>query len=223
MALIFLCLGEVKGMEEEFEISEGKLKRLRNLKLYRDKTDEEIIEMLKSRRETVKTPKTSLKTYDQRFEEKMKLLQEEFGVDMNDANDAEMLANLTRQILQAENIDKDIRHLQDQESKSKDDVATLKSLGDFQRNIYMTISDLQDKLGISRKVRKEKAVDDVPQFIDGLLAKAKDFWSRKTVGVFCEKCEIELVRYWLNFPEHTTLASFKAECPHCGEIITYNR
>ena len=216
---VFFCLSTGEDMEE---LTEGKLKRLRNLKLYKDKTDEEILAMLAERKASTIPVTKQEKVYQQRFDEKLKVLQEEFGLDMNTANDVEMVNNLIRQMLQAENTDKDILNIQEKQNKNKDDVATLKALGDFQRDVQITIADLQDKLGITRKVRKEKAMDDVPKFIDDLLFKAKNFWERKTVAVECPKCNIELLRYWLNFPAKTTKNSFISECPHCGDKVVYN-
>jgi hypothetical protein len=208
-------------MEENLE---GKIKRMRNLAYYKDMTDDEIYQAIINRKASTisSKPNKSEKEYEERFEEKMKILKTDFGLDMNDSNDKEMAHNLVRQLLQSENVDRDVRVIQDKTEKTKDDISTLKSLGDFQRNVQMTISDLQDKLGISRKVRKEKAVDDIPQFIDGVLAKARDFWQRKTVAVDCPRCQIELVRYWLNFPDNTSLASFTTECPQCREKVIYN-
>jgi hypothetical protein len=211
-------------MTDEIQISEGQLKRLKNLKLYRDKTDEEIIEMLKNRQASVpKQSSSKERTYEDRFNEKLDNLTREFGVDMNNSNDPLMLENLVNQLLQAEDTNKDIRAVQSKENKTKDDILTLKALGDFQRDIQMTIADLQDKLGITRKVRKEKAVDDIPQFLDNLLDRAKRYWADKTHPVMCPKCDIELARYWLNFPELTTITYFTCECPHCGEKVEYNR
>lgn len=204
------------------EINEGQIKRLRNLRHYKDKTDDEIREMVRLRNATtIKVPKIST-DYEKRFQDKIDMLQTEFGLDMNDSNDKEMVINLVRQMLQSETADKDIRSIQERPEKTKDDIATLKAYGDFQRDLQITISDLQDKLGISRKVRKEKSADDIPQFIDSVLVKAKNFFERSTVTVDCPRCQIELVRYWLNFPKRTTLASFTTECPHCLEVVTYN-
>lgn len=204
------------------EVNEGTIKRLRNLKHYKDMSDDEIRQALKDREAPkVRLPKSD-EDYDKRFKDKIHMLQTEFGLDMNDSNDREMINNLVRQMLQSETADKDIRSIQERQDKNKEDIATLKAYGDFQRDLQITIADLQDKLGISRKVRKEKSVDDIPQFIDGLLSKAASFWERKTIMVDCPRCKIELVRYWLNFPDKTTLASFTTQCPHCGETVTYN-
>lgn len=209
-------------MAEEF--SESYLKRLQNLGPYKGKSIDEIRQlMIEKRSAGPKSTSKSDKNYDTRFQEKFDALKQEFAVDLNDSNDVEALNNLVRLIIQSENVDKDIRALQEQDTKNKDDVMVLKNLGDFQRNITMSISDIQEKLGITRKARKEKSADDVPQWIDSVLVKSREFFNRKTLTVDCPNCEIELVRYWVNFPHLLTIAEFSCECPHCGEIIRYNR
>ena len=178
------------------EITDAQIRRYQNLKYYRDKTPDEIREIIRNRASKPVIPKR-LDNYEDRFNEKLDSLIKEFAVDMNSSNDIESLKSLVRLLLQNENIDRDIRAIQDREA-SKDDFLALDKLGDLQRKVQMSISDLQEKLGISRKARKEKSNDDIPQFIDSVLNKAKTFFDRKTVTVDCPKCQIELVRYWLN-------------------------
>jgi len=212
-------------MAEE-EYSDAYIKRLQNLGPYKDKSPDEIRELIRIKRAAgpKNAPQSkSDKTYDARYQEKFEALKQEFAVDLNDSNDVEALNNLVRLLIQNENVDKDIRALQEQTSKTKDDIMILKNLGDFQRNLNMSITDVQEKLGITRKARKEKAVDDIPQWIDSVLRKSTEFFNRKTEIVECPKCNIELIRFWLNFPDLVTIAEFSTECPHCGEIIKYVR
>jgi len=208
------------------ELSDSYIKRLQNLGPYKGKSPDEIRELVRLKRAAGLKPTTNKaeKAYDARFKDKFDALKQEFAVDLNDSNDVEALNNLVRLIIQSENVDRDIRSIQEMDnSKSKDDIMVLKNLGDFQRNLNMSIADVQEKLGITRKARKEKAVDDIPQWIDSVLQKSVEFFNRKTLTVECPKCEIELIRYWLNFPDLVSIIEFSTECPHCGEIIRYNR
>lgn len=211
-------------MTNDTDFSPERLAKLRNLKPYRDKTDEEIIAHLKSRETKLKPINTSApkqKSNDSRFNEKMKILLKEFEIDMNSSNDKESLNALVRQQIQLENVNRDIDALQAQEGMSKDDYAKLKQLGDFQRNVIISINDLQDKMGITRKIRKEKAVDDIPQWIDSVLVKAKEFYDNKTVTIECPKCIIELSRYWLNFPQENNNIRMELTCWKCKEVIMH--
>jgi hypothetical protein len=208
------------------ELSDSYIKRLQNLGPYKGKSPDEIRELVRLKRAAGLKPTTnkSEKAYDARFKDKFDALKQEFAVDLNDSNDVEALNNLVRLLIQSENVDRDIRSIQEMEgTKSKDDIMVLKNLGDFQRNLNMSVADVQEKLGITRKARKEKSVDDVPQWIDSVLQKSVEFFNRKTITVECPKCEIELIRYWLNFPDLVSIAEFSTECPHCGEIIRYAR
>jgi hypothetical protein len=210
------------------DLSPERIARLRNLRPYRDKTDEYIREALiaKSSKPVVKSPKKSTdapkeKTYDSRFNEKMKLLLKEFEIDMNSSSDKEALNMLVRTGLQIEDIDKEITELQKGGGLSKDDSLKLKALGDFKRQQVMSVTDISDKLGISRKQRKEKATDDIPQWIDSVLERAKQFYDGKTVAVECPKCMIELFRYWENFPKEQNDIKLNLTCWKCREQIVY--
>jgi hypothetical protein len=209
------------------DLTPQKIARMRNLKPYKGKTDEEIRAIFSARRP--KTRSVSVTTvvdpniseYDRRFQAKMKILQTEFAIDMNNSNDAESLKNLVRLQIQLENGVKQIEDIQKIPDPSKDDVMVLKNLGDFQRSVMTSLADLQEKLGISRKQRKEKQIDDIPQYIDALLTKAKTYYDRKTITIDCPKCMIELSRYWLNFPGEKNDIEMSLTCWKCREVIEY--
>jgi len=206
-------------------LTPARLMQLKNLRPNKGKTDEEIIEAFLAKqskpRLTVVKDAPKQVNYDRRFNEKMKILQKEYAIDMNNSNDEESLKALVRFQLQLENVNRDIDALQAQDSIGKDDYAKLKSLGDFQRGVLTSISDLQTTLGITRKVRKEKANDDIPQWIDSVLLRAKDFFEGKTQTIECPKCVIELFRYWENFPKEKNTISLELTCWKCKETIMY--
>jgi len=207
---------------------ETKAKQMKNLRPYRNKTEEEIKQIILSREEKIPTSgtKTSNKKsddYDKRFNEKIKSLMDEFGVDMNDANDRESLQTLARLQIQSENAARDIDNIQRKPSLRDEDYRSLKNLGDFQSTVQRAIVDFQDKLGISRKQRKEKQVDDFPQFMESLLKRGKQMFEEKTVIVRCPKDFVELARVWYNFPQKKNETQMSLECPQCGEQIEYAR
>jgi NADH dehydrogenase/NADH:ubiquinone oxidoreductase subunit G len=195
--------------------------------MFKDWSDEQIISYMeekdakKSEETIITVTETDDKDYDKKFKKMLSVLNEDYTVDMNNSNDAQALMALARHLIQAEKADQRIRAIQDKPVLTDDDVRTLKNLGDYQSGVQRTINDLQDKLGISRKLRKEKQADDIPQYIAGLQKKAKDFWDRKTVGVKCGNCQIELSRYWINFPNLAYTVKMELECWKCHEKIIY--
>lgn len=215
------------------EITPGKIKRLRNLPAFKDWTVEQLEEYLrnkpikerKARTPKVKEPKETevLGTdadYDKRYNAKLNQMKNEYGVDMNDANDAENLRILVRLTIQLEDIDAKVRVL----TKGKFlDSKQLKDFADYQRGLVGSVTDLQDKLGITRKARKEKQQDDIPQWMRAIRIKAKDLWDRETTAVKCNNCSIELARYWLNFPELALKVGMELECWNCHEKVVYVR
>lgn len=212
------------------EVTEGKLKRLRNLPAFKDKSEEELIEYLKNKEQKPRKPRTkkadlpldvkATRDYDKRYNDKFNMLKDEFGIDMNDANDAENLRIYIRSTIQLEDVDERIK---DKTNSDYVDTKILKELGEFKKTLVNSITDLQDKLAITRKSRKEKQVDDIPQYLKEIRRKAKDFWNRTTTSVKCEKCEIELVRYWLNFPDLANKVVMENECWKCGEKVVHVR
>lgn len=228
-------------MEKDYT---SKIKQMRNLAMFKDKTDEEILEWIKRReeRQKVEQPERPIKQsprkpkepeepqepnedeldaqYQQEFDQRLDKLKEEYGIDMNNSNDVEMMKQLAQHQIQAEVVNRQIIRLQ---REPELDTRTLKNLGDYQRGLVTTITDLQEKLGINRKQRKEKQVDSIPQFVELVRTRASEIWKRTTHPVRCENCEIELARYWLNFPESASIVHLELECWKCKELVVYNR
>ena len=216
--------------DEQHEIPEGyegKVKRLRNIPRFKDFTDWELLQII-LRREGIKEEQQLAALneptgkLDKRFEQKLTKLQKEYGIDMNDSNDVEALKQLVRYLIQQEDIDKDMSTVK--ETLKSDPInlsRTLKSYGDLQRSLTMSINELQDRLGITRKARKEKQIDDIPQYIDSIRSRAQDFWKRSTTPITCPNCSIELARYWINFPDMEYSLNAQFECWKCSERVMY--
>lgn len=223
-------------MEKDYT---SKIKQLRNLAMFKDKTEEEIVAWIKMREERQRlsnpeAPEEPVKQtrkksqqqtdedaeYEAQFNSKLEELKSEYGIDMNNSNDAEMLRSLVQQSIQKDVVNKQITKLQREETL---DTRTLKNLGDYQKGLISTITELQEKLGINRKQRKEKQVDSIPQFVELVRKNARDVWNRTTTPIRCEACEIELARYWLNFPNDVPKVAFEMRCWKCGELVVYNR
>jgi hypothetical protein len=238
-------MAEEEEGQQEFTVDPAKLRKLKNLKYFKDWPEEKIIEWVRLRdNDKTKIPPASPdlvaaipatatpseqttqalaefneEEYKKKYNTTLAKFRKEYAVDMNDTNDAESLKALVRYVLQQELADKLI--MKEQASASPDH-RTLKGLGDFQRSIQMNVNELQDKLGISRKARKEKSVDDIPQYITMLQQKAKAFWERKTIPIRCNKCDIELFRYWENFPDLVERVQIDLICEKCHEKVTYH-
>lgn len=212
--------------ENDVEISEIKMKRLRNLKMFKGKSDEEIYEFYRNREPKAEPPvrlegefiePDNDAAYERKYKAKVKTLKDEYG-DLNES-DMELIRTLARLSMQLEISDKQIVRLQQDDDM---DTRNLKNLGDYQRQLVQSINDLQDKLGIARKQRKEKATDDVAIFMQELKTRAKTFYDKKTIVVRCERDGVELARYWLNFPALAKRVEFEGECWQCKENRVYS-
>lgn len=221
-------------MDEEniINLDDAKLRKLKNLRAYKDMPDEEIRRRYLEKQITIKRPVARKMTSkptdkiddsDKKFRTKLRQLQRDNGIDMNDSNDAENLKNLARQQIMPENATRDIDLIQGKDSLASDDYLKLEKLGKFQSGILASIATLEDKLGISRKYRKDKQVDDATQFISSLLAKSKTYFDKQTIKITCPKCKIELGRFWLNFPSLKNEMDLNMQCQNCEEMVLYSR
>jgi len=221
-------------MEKDYT---SKIKQLKNLALFKDKSDEEIIKFLEAREakqkldapeepisqeESIEPVEAKIATVDfnRKYQLRLRTLQKEYGIDMNDSNDAEMLKSLSRHIIQSEIVNDQIIRLQ---ISDQVDTRTLKNLGDYQKSLISTMTDLQEKLGIGRRQRKASQVDSIPQYVEMVRKKARGVWERSTFSVRCERCQVELASYWLNFPDNATIVHFEIECEKCKEKVVYKR
>lgn len=203
--------------------TDGIVRRMKNLRMYQGMSEDEIrAKYLEKKERDALTPKGVDKSYEAKYKEKLAVLQDEFAVDMNDANDREMLQSLVRHMLQSEAADDAIRAIHERGSLNRMDFLNLKNLGEYQAGVDRTVADLQDKLGISRKLRKEKATDDIPQWIEERRAAVKAKFDRSTTKIECPKCNIELLRFWINFPRLENNLSTSLTCWKCHEKVVYN-
>lgn len=231
-------------MEEEGKktpIPEAKMRKLKNLKYFKDWSDEQIQAWYQLRHGDDEAPPATPPTvgevieeggteeiatkvtfdkedWKKKFNQYLTKYRKEFGVDMNETNDAEALKAFVRYTIQLERADEVIN---EEQFSASPDHRILKGLGDFQRSLQMNLNELGVQLGISRKQRKEKVHDDVPKYINNLQEKARDFWNRKTVPVKCERDHIELARYWINFADKLKKVNFEFDCEKCGEGVSY--
>lgn len=217
--------------QPEEEITPQKLARLKNLKAFKGWSEQQIRDYIRNKPKKVPklfTPDDDTgdsqisydeEEYKRKYQAYHRKYLKEYGNDINDANDAQALEQLVRLVIQSEYADIAIRRLQ---GARIPDSRTLKNMGDFQRSVQTSINELQVKLGIDRKARKDKQVDDIPQYIRSIQLKAKEFWDRKTEPVQCSKCHIELARYWLNFPKSVKSVNFDIVCTRCKEEVMYS-
>lgn len=210
------------------EIDDDKLKKVRNLRMFKGKTEEEIREFFRNRDPKPPVDENAIPAeveelssdarYERQFKTKLRALQSEYGVDMNNSNDAELLRMLVRSLIQHETVNSQIIRIQ---SEDEIDTRTLKNLGDYQRTLVQSMIEIQQKLGIGREQRKAKQTDDIGVFMGDLKKRAKEFFDKKTTQVHCNRCGVELMRYWVNFPENVEVVHFEGTCWKCGEKLVY--
>ena len=171
--------------------------KIRNLKQYKNLTDEEFEE---------KFTKEFLGLEPEReWEHRIQIKLVEFGKDYNlddlKINDKYSLRALAAAILRLEDWDTILGRLM---SGGIDDstMMSIDRISKIQTDLRKDIGSIQDNLKISRKTRRSEKEEDAVTFIDDLKIKAKKFYEQKMMYIFCPKCGELLATMWFLYPDY---------------------
>jgi thiol-disulfide isomerase/thioredoxin len=191
------------------EIDEGRLKRLRNLPQYKDKSDEDIIDSIKGR------------PFIKKVEDEIKLLSQDYDLSSMKKNDMDLLNMMARAKVR----------LEDEESILQraiaDGVMASTEARDFEQRLSTMRRDvmsLQKALGITRAERKSASEEDPRLFIASLNERAKHFLEQKLAYIYCPDCHMLAATMW--FLKWELPNKIKITCPReeCGkEFIVESR
>lgn len=181
--------------DEQVQVKQGKNKRTRNLKQYRDLSQEDFDQVLAQKA-------LGLEVSDA-FEKRINKKLDEFGkdYDLSDLkiNDRETLRALIQALISLEDYEQYLYKIRS-EGLNGLALANLEKLHKAMSELRSDISKLQNDLNITRKVRKSDQDVSVMAYIDTLKQKAKTFYENKMSYVFCE-CGMLLATFWTLYPE----------------------
>lgn len=195
--------------------------RLRNLKQYRDLSDDEFQKKVTQGKITIES--------DNKWEEKIKAKLEEFSNDysLDDlrVNDLMTLRSLASAVLRLEDFEARMNRITNQEGVTDDNILVLDKLGKLMSDLRNDISKMQDDLKITRKNRKGDKEQSVINYLEDLKKKAKQFYEEKAFQVFCPKCNMLLATLWTLYPEGKNKLVLTCDRTldsgeKCGEIIS---
>jgi hypothetical protein len=76
----------------------------------------------------------------------------------------------------------------------------MEKINNMMTTLRRDISNMQNDLKITRKVRKGDKEESVINYIEDLKLKAKKFYDQKMSYVFCPKCNMLLATVWTLYP-----------------------
>lgn len=195
-------------------------KKLRNLVQYRDMNDEDFDEIMRDKELGIELSEA----LEERIEEKLKQFSEDYDITDLKINDMLVLRALIQAMISLEDYEQTLFSVRTQ-GVTSENIMMIEKIQKVMSDLRKSISDFQNDLNITRKVRKSDQEQSVIAYIDSLKEKARDFYQSRMSYIFCPKCNTLLGTIWTLYPEQER-NKIALVCNHenedgevCGEKI----
>lgn len=205
---------------------------LRNLPQYKNKTDDEIAEILELREQEKLNEKiTSGKDLETRIQEKLEEFEKDYDISDLKYNDKEILRSMMIALISLEDLDIEYYSILS-DGVGADNLLLLDKVRGMSSKLMSDISKMQDDLKISRKIRKSNKEESVINYIEDLKQKAIEFAETRMHYIFCPKCNLLLSTVWLLYDDEK-MNTITLKCNRkvddgdgnektCGEVVKVN-
>lgn len=193
-------------------------KKIRNLKQYADMDDatfEEHFENIVSGSEK----EVSDEFLEEQVTEKLDKFNDDYDLSDMKINDRLVLRNLIITIISLEDLELEFSSLRDDISERN--ILLLDRLSNIMTRLRKDISDMQTDLKLTRKIRKEGREEDFIAWLDKVKDYADEFYTEKTLAIFCPECHFLVSTVWLLYPEEDNILKMgcgNIECRHNFEV-----
>ena len=181
-------------------------KSLRNLPQYKDFSDEELLEVIESRKEKYKEDILG-EDFEERIKNKIEELTEDYDLSDMKSNDLLILRALAQSLISLE--DFELMAYEERQNIGNDNIMTVDKVQKIISDLRRDVSNQQTDLKISRKVRKSDDREDVIQTVETLKEKAQRFADQKMRYIVCPKCDMLLATIWVQYPEVDNVLTFQ--------------
>lgn len=171
-------------------------KQVRNLKQYRDMTDDEFEEVFSKRLMGV----TTNREFEFRIQKKLDEFAKDWEIEDMKSNDLLLVRALAQAFINLEDLENYMYNLRS-EGINQDKILEIDKVNNVMSLLRRDISKFQDDLGITRKSRKSDKESSVVNYLAKLHEKAKKFYESKMFYVWCPKCSMLLFTGWFLYPE----------------------
>lgn len=196
-------------------------RKLRNLKQYRDMSDEKFDEAVSKKFVGVQINKE----FETRIQRKIDQFAEDYDLADLNSNDKLTLRALAQGYINFEDLENEEYNVR-KGGINLDNVLLLEKISNMKIKLGEMISKLSDDLKITRKVRRTDKDQTVLTYIEELKRKAKEFYDATMMLIFCPKCGTWIGSIWSLFPldprNKITLVCDREmeDGSKCGEKIT---
>lgn len=195
--------------------------RIRNLKQYKDLSDEEFDEVWKEKLLGI-APSAA---FEERIEDKMKQFAEDYDLNDLKINDKEALRALIQALIALEDYEQFLFELR-AGGVGIENLTTIDKIQKASSDLRSDIGKLQTDLNITRKIRQSDKESSVVAYIDSLREKARTFYESRMMYILCPKCNMLLGTIWTLYPTepknkiHLVCNRILDSGEKCGEKVT---
>ena len=185
-------------------------KRFRNLRQYKDLSDEEFEEIYNRKY----NKELKIQDFEERVDRIVDSLAEDYDFEDLNSNDKMVLRALAQALANLEDIEL-MTHDVKLAGVTSENLQLFEKLSNISSSLRNDITKLQNDLGISRKTRKNDDTANLVEELDDLKSKAKKFYKERMSYIFCPKCGMLLGTIWTLYPEY----KFNRINLHCGRKL----
>jgi hypothetical protein len=186
--------------------------KLKNLRQYQGLSEEEFDDVF----DKIETQaiEANINIEEQEKEVQQKLLEFSEDYDLTDmkVNDKIILRNLVQAIISLETLEDTFLRLRT--NITADTVLVLDRVATVMNKLRSDISDMQDDLKLTRRIRKESQEENFMEWLGKVKIKAINFHKEKSLYIFCTECRFLLATTWLLYPDENNKITLY--CKHCG-------
>lgn len=183
--------------DEKMSASVGKKRRQRNLRQYKDLSDDEFDRIMEKKALGIEPSQE----FEKRIAEKWAEFDQDYDLTDLKINDRDTLRALIQTQITLEDYEQHLFKIR-KEGISEQQLFAIEKFQRAMSDLRTDISKMQNDLNITRKVRKSDQDVSVLAYIEGLKTKAKEFAESKMQYIFCPKCNMLLCTVWTLFPKN---------------------
>jgi hypothetical protein len=186
--------------------------KMRNLKQYKDLTDEDFDDVWEDREVALAI---SPEVLEKQIKEKIAELSNDYDMDDMKSNDKISIRALVLAQIQLEDLEQVAFSLRQEVDNQS--IQVLEKVNKILTALRNDISSISNDLQLTRKVRKQSREASVIDALADLKAKARKFYKQKMLYVFCPECKMLLGTIWLQYSDEETILTLK--CKRCGKEL----
>lgn len=170
--------------------------RMRSLKQYKDLTDEEFETVWEDKVGDIETTKD----FEDRIKIKIDEITNDYDISDLKANDKLTLRALAQAFIQLEDLERFVYNKRIN-GIAESSVLLIEKINNMISNLRKDISNMQNDLKITRKIRKGDKEQTLINYLEDLKLRAKEFYSQKMSYIWCPECKMLLGTIWTLYPE----------------------